>query len=166
METSPLPNSSTVDEARLKYRIVNLHDLPIRITNFAETRNNILEQLPDDEYVLWKSEDEELSQMLIRHLDSLVPKFPYYAVRRINFLDGHYWEAGNPDYSPHVVSNRVRYKGAIHETIVPRKPYGKIDYPIIHDHPLSWKYRGGWKFEGAYLRPVLAVKKAFQVIKG
>jgi len=150
----------------LNYRIVDIGKLPIKITNFADTRNSILDTLEDGEYVLWKSEDEELSKMLTDYLDLLIPAYPYYAIRRINLLNGKYWEAGNPDYSPHLVSNKVRYYGAIHEQVRPRKPYAKIDFPIIHNHPLTWKYRSGWKHEGAYLRPVLAVKKAYQIIKG
>jgi hypothetical protein len=145
---------------------VDIGKLPVKITSFADTRNTILDTLKDGEYVLWKSADEEHSKMLIDYLDILTPKFPYYAIRRINFLNGKYWELANPDYSPHLISNRVRYEGAIHEQVKPRKPYGRIDYPIIHNHPLTWKYRGGWKHEGAYLRPVLAIKKAYEVIKG
>jgi hypothetical protein len=146
----------------LNYRIVDIGELPVKITNFADTRNSILDTLENGEYVLWKSADEELSQMLTDHIERLKPEFPYYAIRRINLIDGHYSEQGNPEYSPHLVSNQVRYKGAIHEQVKPRKPYGRIDYPIIHNHPWGWKYTSGWKQTNAY-RPILALKKGLQV---
>ncbi len=165
MEKSRFQTSDTADEAGLKYRMVNLQDLPIKITNFAETRNRILEQLDDDEYVLWTSEDEEPSQMLLAHLNHARAIYPYYAVRRINLVNGRFYESANPEYSPHLVSNRVRYKGAIHETVMPRKPMGRIDYPIIHNHSLDWKYSSGWKQTRAY-RPVLALKKGYQALTG
>src|SRR2546430_7510182 len=81
--------------------------------------------------------------MLLQYIERLPPQQPYYAIRRINLYDGKYKEAANPDYSPHLVSNRVRYSGAVHEQVQPRKPHGRIDFPIIHNHVGMWKYRSG-----------------------
>src|SRR5690349_8352327 len=121
-----LQNNQPDNEPGLNYRIVDIGKFPVRITDFSEVRNAVLDSLEDNEYVLWKSADEEHSKMLLEYLNTLKPQYPYYAIRRINFLDGKYWEAGNPDYSPHLISNKVRYVGAIHEQVRPRKPYGKI----------------------------------------
>lgn len=149
----------------MNYHTVNLGtDYPGKITDFAMARNSFLEQLPDNQYILWKSDDEEHSKTLLSYLDRLVPGKPYYAIRRINLVNGRYLEAANPDYSPHLVSNRVRYKGRIHEKVVPRKPYGRIDLPIIHNHSDQWNYTSGWKQTGAYWL-VAAVKKAFEVMR-
>ena len=148
----------------MNYRIVNLRDLPYKILSFAEERNKVLDSLEDQEYVLWKSEDEELTSMLLQYIERLPPQQPYYAIRRINLYDGKYKEAANPDYSPHLVSNRVRYSGAVHEQVQPRNPHGRIDFPIIHNHVGMWKYRSGWKQTRAYL-PFLALKRGYQVAR-
>lgn len=119
----------------MNYQIIDIgRDYPGEITDFSAARNGFLEKLRNDEYILWKSKDEEHSRMLLDYLEILEPKFPYYAIRRINLWNGRYRESFNPDYSPHLVSNRIRYLGAVHEKVLPRHPYGKIDYPIIHNH--------------------------------
>lgn len=148
----------------MNFRIVNLGDYPMKITSFADARNSILDTLSDDEYVLWKSDDEELTQMLLDYLKVLKPQYPYYAIRRIFLMNGKYKARQNPDFSPHLVSNRVRYIGNIHETIVPRKPYGIIDFPIIHNHTDHWNYSSGWKQTRAYI-PILALKKGYEAMK-
>ncbi|SRR6266702_7317040 len=152
------------DDETLNFRIVNLQDSKKKIFSFADARNEVLDTLNNQEYVLWKSEDEEFSDMLLHHLEFLMPQYPYYAIRRINLWNGKYWSSGNPEYSAHLVSNQVRYIGDVHERLIPRKPYGKIDFPIIHNHSSKWAYTSGWKNSPVFI-PVLAMKKAFEVTK-
>jgi len=150
----------------LKYRIVDLAwDYPGRITDWSKARNHFLDELGPGEWILWKAQDEELTLGLIKHLAGLNPTYPYYAIRRINLVHGRFQEWANPDFSPQLVSNRVRYVGRVHEHLVPRKPYGIIDYPIIHDQNGGRPYNSGWKATMAY-RPVHAFKKALDVMKG
>jgi len=150
----------------LDYRIIDLaQDYPGRITDWAEARNSFLDQLGPGEWILWKAEDEEHSSSLIQYLAGLNPRYPYYAIRRINLVHGKFQEWANPDFQPFLVSNRVRYVGRVHEHVVPRKPYGIIDYPIIHCQNGPRPYDSGWKATMAY-RPVHAVKKAVEVLRG
>jgi hypothetical protein len=120
----------------MNYSIINLgHDYPGKIIDFAAARNSFIRRLPDNQYILWKSDDEEYSKELLPFLDNLEPKYPYYAIRRINLLEGKYRPSQNPDFEPFIVSNKVRYRGAVHERVYPRKPYGRISYPtVIHNH--------------------------------
>jgi len=150
----------------LKYRIVDLgRDYPGRITDWSMARNSFLEQLGDGEWILFKAEDEEHSIGLVKYLAQLKPEYPYYAIRRINLVHGKYQEWANPDFQPMLVSNRVRYMGRIHEHLVPHKPYGIIDYPIIHDQNGVRPYDSGWKATVAY-RPIHAFKKSLDVMRG
>ena len=150
----------------MKYHIVNLRerfpDLVIR--DFAATRNMVLRETPDGEYVLWKSEDEELPFMLLDTIHKLPGIYPYYWIRRVNLHNGRYIPGWNPEYSAHLVSNRVKYEGRLHEKVTPKNPHGTIDIPIIHNHIGGTSYDSGWKAKPAY-RIVLAAKKGFQAMK-
>lgn len=150
----------------MKYRVIDLaRDYPSRITDWAKARNSFLDQLGPQDWILWKAEDEELTFSLTQYLSQLKPEYPYYAIRRINLIHGKYQEWANPDLSPQLVSNRVRYVGRVHEHPVPRKPYGVIDYPIIHNQNGIRPYDSGWKATTAY-RPFHAFKKGLDVIRG
>ena len=140
-------------------------DYPGRITDWSIARNSFLEQLGDGEWILFKAEDEEHPVGLVKYLAQLKPEYPYYAIRRINLVHGKYREWANPDLQPFLVSNRVRYTGRVHEHIVPRKPYGIIDYPIIHDQNGPRPYDSGWKATPIY-RPIHAFKKSLDVMRG
>ena len=152
----------------MKYRVINLeYDYRGVIFDFSLARNSFLETLPDDEYILWYSKDEEITIHLLQYLKNFLGTLPYYAIRRINLsIEGEYLEWANPEYSPHLVSNKVRYVGKIHEHLEPRKPYGIIGYPIIHYTGYGSKsYNAGWKTTPLY-RPVLALKKSLEIMKG
>ncbi len=131
------------------FRIVDLgRDYPGKIENFAEARNSFLENLPDDEYILFIDSDEEASQMLLNYVEHLpFAGTPYYRIRRINLMNGIYREAWNPEYQPRLVSNKVRWFGRIHEGVKPTKPCMTIDFPIVHNSkadkeypPLLWRW--------------------------
>ena len=150
----------------MNWRTVNLRiDYPGPITSFADARNSFLKQLYKDEYVLFLSEDEEASLMLLKHLDKLEPSYPYYWIRRINLVHGRYVAWANPDFEPQLVSSKVRFVGRLHEHVEPRKPHGTIDFPIIHNQNGQRSYDSGWKSTSAY-RPVLAAKRFLDVMKG
>ena len=148
----------------IKYQIVSLGgDYPGKISNFAEARNYFLAR---HEWVLFIDDDEEACNMLIRHLDRLQPRYPYYWIRRLNLIRGKYIPLQNPDYSPRLVSNKVRFVGRIHEKIVPKDPHGTIDYPIIHDQaPGPSGYRNYWYQDLPVYRVWLGVKKMMEVVR-
>ena len=149
----------------MKYQIVDLEQAyPASIRDFGSVRNSFIEKLDDDEYILWKSRDEEMPEMLLEYLRRLKPQYPYYDILRVNLVDDRWVEWANPRYSGSLVSNRVRYEGRLHEQIVPSKPYGRIDIPIIHNQHGSRPYNSGWKETSAY-HPVLAFKKFLDVLK-
>jgi hypothetical protein len=103
--------------------------------------------------------------MLLKYLDKLEPKYPYYWVRRMNLQDGRYRAVWNPDLVARLVSNRVRYVGRIHERVVPKEPHGIIDFPIIHNHKGSFGYRNYWYQELPFYRVWLGVKKMMEVVR-
>jgi len=146
----------------VKYRIVNLGtDYDGRITDFSEARNFFLDH---NDWVLFIDSDEEASQLLLKHLDHMIPHFPYYWIRRINFADGKYLESWNPDYQPRLVSNRVRFIGRVHERVVPRDPHGSICRPILHNHIGPVTYGNYWYQRLPVWKLALAVKKSLQVV--
>ena len=150
----------------MDFKIVNLgKDYDGKIHDFGKIRNMFIEQLEENEWILWKSDDEEIPLGLIKIIETLNPTFPYYAIRRINLINGKYSSWGNPELYPGLVSNKVRYVGRLHEHINPRKPYGVIDYPIIHSVNGPRKYSSGWKETKLY-RPVMAIKKSIEIMRG
>ena len=148
----------------MEYRIVNLaRDYAGKINDFAAARNSFLSI---NEWVLFVDDDEEASNLLLSHLDRLVATFPYYAIRRINLLNGKYRESWNPDIVPRLVSGKVRFIGRVHERIVPRDPHGIIDFPIIHNHlGSSYVYKNYWYQNTPFHRVWLGAKKAMEVIR-
>ena len=149
----------------LKYETYNLgHDWPGKIHDFSKVRNLFLEH-SDTGWIFWQSDDEEPSRLLLKYIEGLNPTYPYYGIRRINLRNGRYIQAENPDFSPHLVSDKVRYVGKLHEHVEPRRPCGYIDYPIIHNQANGDSYNSGWKATFAY-RPVLAFKRSLDIMKG
>lgn len=147
----------------MKYRIVSLgKDFPGKITSFAEARNHFLSRY---EWVLFLDDDEEASNMLLRHLDGLEPRHPYYWIRRLNLADGKYRALWNPEYSARLVSNKVKYVGEVHERIVPKDPHGIIDFPIIHNHLGPSIYQNYWYQNLPVYRVWLGVKKMMEVVR-
>src|SRR5262249_3993285 len=104
--------------------------------------------------------------MLLRYAEHLEPRYPYYWVRRLNLLNGTYQPVWNPEYSGRLVSNKVRYAGAVHERVVPRDPHGIIDFPIIHNHIGASTYANFWYQNLPVYRIFLAGKKAMEVVRG
>ncbi len=150
----------------MRFQIVDLErDWWGKIEDFSIVRNRFLDTLNDEDYILWKSRDEELSETLLEYIRGLEPEYPYYWIRRFNLEDGCYAEWANPEYSPHLVSKRVRYHGRVHEHVKPKNPHGVIDIPIVHNHTGPRPYDGGWKATSAY-RPILAFKKSLDVMRG
>ena len=150
----------------MRFQIVDLEQAWWgKIEDFSVVRNRFIEKLPDDEYILWKSADEEMPESLLEYIRRLKPAYPYYDILRINLVNDQWVEWANPRYSGSLVSNRVRYKGRLHEQLVPSKPYGKIDIPIIHNQHGPRPYNSCWKQTRAY-RPVLAYKKFMDVMIG
>jgi len=148
----------------MKYRVVTLgRDYHGKITSFSEARNSFLAQ---HEWVLFIDDDEEASDMLLNYLDRIEPKYPYYWIRRLNLLNGRYQPLWNPEYSGRLVSNKVRYVGAVHEKVAPKDPHGVIDFPIIHNHVGPSTYRNYWYQDLPIHRIWMGVKKAIEVIRG
>jgi len=152
----------------MEYRIVNLGTDYLGtgflggIEDFAEARNSFLH----DGWVLFIDHDEEAPQQLLRVLDQLDPKEPYYWVRRVNLLNGRYVPGWNPDFKPALVSNRVRFFGKVHERVKPKNPHGLIDIPIIHNHNGPQAYRNYWYQDLPFYRLWLAGKKVAEVARG
>lgn len=147
----------------MKYRIVRLgRDYSGKIENFAEARNSFLSP---DHYVLFLDDDEEASDMLLEHITKVEARYPYYWIRRINLWNGRYRAIWNPEYAPRLVSYKVRFVGRVHETIVPKKPHGMIDFPIIHNHIGPSHYRNYWYQNHAFYRLWLGTKKVMEVLR-
>jgi hypothetical protein len=106
-----------------------------RIDDFSKVRNNFLETLNDEEYILFLDSDEEAPKLLLELCKRVVyTGIPYFRVRRVNLHDWKWYAGGNPDYNDRLVSNKVRFHGKVHESVRPRRPFGVIDTPIIHNH--------------------------------
>jgi hypothetical protein len=137
-------------------------DYPGKIDDFAKARNSFLSE---NQWVLFIDDDEEASQMLLRSISQMEPKFPYYWIRRVNLHNGRYREAWNPDFAPRLVSNRVKFVGRVHEKITPRNPHGIIDLPIIHNHLGPSTYKNYWYQDLPLYRVWTGVKKAIEVVR-
>ena len=158
----PPPWQVTVLE-KMEYRIVDLgKDYPGRIDDFAKARNSFLH----DGWVLFIDSDEEVPRGLLRVLDQLDPKEPYYWIRRVNLYKGRYVPGWNPDFKPALVSSRVSFFGRIHERVTPKDPHGTIDIPLIHNHNGPWAYRNYWYQNLPFYRLWLASKKIVEVARG
>lgn len=139
-------------------------DYPGRIDDFAKARNYFLERY---DWVLFLAEDEEASKMLLDYIRRLNPHYPYYWIRRLNLMRGRYVPAWNPEYSPQLVSSKVKFYGRVHEHVKPRKPHGTIDFPIIHNQPnTDASYRNYWYQNTAWYQWYLGAKKVVEVVRG
>ena len=126
----------------LKHETISLgRDYKGHIDDFAAARNYFLSK---HDWVLFIDDDEEACGMLLDYIERLNPKYPYYWIRRINLHNGRYRATWNPEYVPRLVSSKVKFVGLIHETVVPRKPHGTIDFPIIHNHTGGFAYKNYW----------------------
>lgn len=118
------------------YRLANLKDYPYQpIKNFADARNYFIRDLPDNEYVLFTSDHEEVPQMLHNYIRRLEPKYPYYRIRLIRLIDGKLESLFDPTYQANLCSNRMRFIGW------PEHPNcrgeGTIDIPMLHNKKAS-----------------------------
>src|SRR5438445_2070607 len=149
----------------MRYETVRLdRDYPGKIHSFADARNWFLEQY---DWVFFTAPDEEPSQMLLKYIENLNPHYPYYWVRRLNLMRGRYVPSWNPEYSPQLVSSKVRFYGRVHEHITPHNPHGIIDYPIIHDQPnTDASYRNYWYQNAPWYQWWLGIKKVVEVARG
>jgi len=121
--------------------------------------------LAQHEWVLFIDDDEEACDMLLDYLSQIDPKYPYYWIRRINLANGRYRALWNPEYSPRLVSNRVKFVGDVHEKVIPKDPHGIIDFPIIHNHRGALAYRNRWYQDLPIYRLWLLAKKAMEVVR-
>jgi hypothetical protein len=137
-------------------------DFQGKISDFSVARNHFLSKY---EWVLFIDDDEEASGMLLRYLEKLEPVFPYYWIRRVNLNRGRYKASWNPELVARFVSNKVRYAGRVHETVVPRKPHGVIDFPIIHNHLGLSYYKNHWYQDHPLYRVLLGAKKVAEVVR-
>ena len=147
----------------MKYKIVDLGwDYAGKIDDFAKARNFFLLDLPDDEYVLYLDSDVEASDLLLEHVRQLRPEYPWYDIRQINYLNGHYQQLGNPFFTGVLASNRVRWrsKNGVKEKLYPRNPHGRIDLPLIHNHVGPTTH---WEVNPP--RPILAAKKIYEIVR-
>lgn len=154
----------------MKYEQVSLSQYPYQpIQDFAAASNYFLDR---NTWTLFVADDEEPSLMLLNYLDQLEPKYPYYAVRVINLRDGRYLPQENPLIGARLVSNQgprfigQKKRGRLHERIIPRKPFGMIDYPIIHDHTGPTRYRNPWYWDLPFYRAWFVSKKLLEVARG
>lgn len=152
----------------MNFQIVHLSEYPNQpIKDFAEARNYFIDKLERDEWILFIDDDEEPSQMLLDYVRDLKPDQRYYAIRIIGLEEGKYVPEWNPNFSPRLVSSRVCYVGKVHETIVPRKPYGIIDFPIIHNHVGPKRYGKLWYHQIPIVsRSWWMAKKLVEVYRG
>lgn len=88
------------------------------------------------------------------------------ATLTINLVDGKYQPAANPNFAPDLVSNRVRFYGTVHEHPVPRKPWGRIDFPIIHNHIGGYRYTNPPSMTGWLYRQKHIAKLVLDVMRG
>ena len=118
-------------------------DYPGKITDFAEARNSFLENLPDNEWVLFLDDDCEAPRMLLDRLSRFQPPKDarYYSIRTVNLTNGSYNPAHNPFFWRCLVSNKARFYGRLHER-VKGSPTGLIDIPVIHNHIAGTTYQG------------------------
>ena len=106
-----------------------------KIEDFSKVRNSFIETLNDEEYILFVDSDEEAPKLLLELCNKIIyTGIPYFRVRRVNLVDWKWYALGNPDYNDRLVSNKVRFHGRVHEAVRPRRPFGVIDAPIIHNH--------------------------------
>ena len=106
-----------------------------KIEDFSTVRNSFVETLNDEEYILFIDSDEEAPKLLLEMCRKIVySEIPYFRVRRVNLRDWRWYSLGNPDFSDRLVSNKVRFHGKVHEAVRPRRPFGVIHTPIIHNH--------------------------------
>jgi len=127
----------------MNFRIVSLgRDYPGKIEDFAEARNSFIEQLGEDEWILFLDDDAEAPEMLLEKLRRFQPpkSARYYSIRVVNLTDGLYNPAYNPFFWRILVSNKVRYFGRLHESIK-GSPSGLIDIPVIHNHISGQTYQ-------------------------
>lgn len=110
------------------------------ITDFAKARNWFVNQLKDGEYVLFVSDHEEVPKVFLDYLSKLEPKYPYYNVRVMEFVNGKLVPGSDPGYRTNLISNRARFVGAIHEHAVPKFAGGTVDYPMLHSSDGSHSY--------------------------
>jgi hypothetical protein len=156
------PLGTAIRGKALKFTVVDLgRDYPGRISDFADARNSFIKDLPNGEYVLFVDSDEEAPKMLLDHISSLKPQFPYYWVRRIELVNNKYVPVFNPNYNGKLCSNKIRFIGRVHEMITPREPHGVIDIPIIHNHSGLASYSGG-----AQSMIKLGLLKVREVVRG
>lgn len=147
----------------MRYRIIDLgRDYPGKITDFSKARNSFLENLPDNEYVLFLDSDEEAPRMLLDSITRLAPKFPCYSVHVFETGTARVWVKGL------LYSNKVRFVYPLHEIAVLAKPWrrlrddeiGLLEVPIIHAHPRDKEtpyYQLQSQWETSQARRLLAV---------
>ena len=166
----------------MNFQQVNIRDYPDQpIRHFAQARNYFLKQLPDNQYILFVEDDEEVPEMLLDYVRRLKPEYPYYNIRRLNLVDNHYVPIMNPFHVAKLCSNRMRFIRSIHE--VPedtqhrgwQKRCGWIDIPTIHNQIMTRKnveyaWRGGYPtspwFQARVQRPLQAILKIREILRG
>ena len=112
-----------------------------KIDDFSMVRNRFLESLDDEDYVLFIDSDEEAPKVLLELCRKIeFTNIPYFRIRRVNLRNWKWYALGNPDYCDRLVSNKVRFFGKVHESVRPRRPFGVIHAPIIHNHLGPDKY--------------------------
>lgn len=135
----------------MKYRIANLKQYPHQpIMDFAKARNWFVDQLADDEYVLFTSDHEETPKMLLDYISRVDSDYPYYKIRLLRFINSRLEVMYDPVYQPNLVSNRVRFVAhatskdgkRVHEGCEPKWPFGTIDIPMLHNTDGSHSYIG------------------------
>ena len=113
-----------------------------KIDDFSKVRNSFIETLTDEEYILFVDSDEEAPKLLLELCRKITYSgIPYFRVRRVDLRDWRWYALGNPSYCDRLVSNKVRFHGKIHEAVKPRRPFGVVDAPIIHNHLGPDRYR-------------------------
>ena len=147
----------------MDFEIVDLgRDYPGKISDFAEARNSFLDKLEDGQYILYKDTDVEAPNMLLQHILKLPGIYPWYDIRQINLVNGHFSQVGNPFFTGVLASNRVRWRAinGVKEKLFPREPHVRIDIPLIHNHVGPTTH-----WEVAPPRPLLAAKKVYEILR-
>lgn len=112
-----------------------------KIDDFSVVRNRFIETLNDEDYVLFIDSDEEAPRLLLEMCKKVAyTGTPYYKIRRVNLRDWRWSALGNPNFSDRLVSNKVRFHGKVHEAVRPRRPFGVIHTPILHNHTGAARY--------------------------